>query len=229
AKNSYNMHTGHIVIDKPNYEYSLRPSAGHCSIFNFTESFYRYFIDDLNLKHSFFFSNDNLLSLLLKSTPETDYLHYRVLKKAGHAGKLEMDNLVLEILKQIVASFTELSIDKKLNASYKKFHLATIERAREYINDNFSNDISLHEISSYACVSPFHFSRIFKEFTTYSPHQYLLNVRLKHSEMLLKNTSIPVAQVSLASGFNSAEHFATAFKQKYKMNPSQYRNGIQGQ
>ncbi|MEJ7683014.1 MAG: hypothetical protein WKG06_35190 [Segetibacter sp.] len=55
SKDSYDMYTGHIIIDKPNYEYSLRPSTGECSIFNFTDYFYHQFIDDLNLRHSFFF------------------------------------------------------------------------------------------------------------------------------------------------------------------------------
>jgi AraC family transcriptional regulator len=41
--------------------------------------------------------------------------------------------------------------------------------------------------------------------------------------MLLKNTLLPVAEISFAAGFNSAEYFATAFRQKYKMNPTQYR------
>src|SRR5215218_2155093 len=36
GRQSYDMHTGHIVIDKPDYEYRLRPSVGACTIFNFT-------------------------------------------------------------------------------------------------------------------------------------------------------------------------------------------------
>jgi AraC family transcriptional regulator len=224
AKESYDMHTGHIIIDKPNYEYSLRPSSGECSVFNFTDNFYRQFIEDLKLKYSFFFSNPNILSLLLKSTPETEYLHYQIMKKVNEAGKLEMDNLVLELLKNIIASITNISLDDELDASLKTHHLGTIEKAKEYMHEKFATDISLYEISTHSHVSPFHFSRIFKKFTAFSPYQYLLNVRLKHSEMLLKNSIMPISDVSFSSGFNSIEHFATAFKQKYKVNPTRYRN-----
>jgi AraC family transcriptional regulator len=223
SKESYDMHTGHIIIDKPNYEYSLRPSSGECSIFNFTDNFYRQFIDDLQLKHSFFFANPNILSLLLKSTPETEYLHYQIMKKVNEAGKLEMDNLVLELLKNIVASITNFSFDDEPDVSLKTHHLGTIEKAKEYMHEKFASDISLYEISAYSHVSPFHFSRIFKKFTSFSPYQYLLNVRLKHSEMLLKNSIVPVSDVSFSSGFNSVEHFATSFKQKYKVSPTKYR------
>jgi AraC family transcriptional regulator len=224
SKESYDMHTGHIVIDKPDYEYRLRPATGECSIFNFTDDFYKQFIDDMNLKYSFFFSNPNILSLLLKSTPETEYLHYQIMKKIPNADKLEMDNLVLELLKQIVSTITNTPVDDDVDASLKTHHLFTIERAKEYINEKFSTDISLYEISSYSHVSPFHFSRIFKKFTSFSPYQYLLNIRLKHAEMLLKNSSMSISEISFSAGFNSAENFATAFKQRYKMNPTKYRN-----
>jgi len=217
---SHDMHTGHVVIEKSNYDYKLRPATGECTIFNFTDDFYRRFISTLDLQQSFFFSNNNIRSVVLNTTPETDYLHYRILNRIKDAGKLEIDNLVLELLKQIVASFT-YHVDADLTAL--KNHLVTIEKAKEYMNENFASDISLQEISVHSCVSPFHFSRIFKKFTSFSPYQYLLNTRLKHSEMLLKNTSIPVTEVSFSSGFNSSSHFATAFKQRYKINPTQYR------
>jgi AraC-like DNA-binding protein len=225
SKNAYNMHTGHIVIDKPNYEYSLRPSAGACTIFNFSNDFYFQFIEDLNLKHSFFFGNPNLLSLLLKSTAETDYLHHRIVMMAAKIGRLEMDQLVLDLLQQIVAMVSNESLVDDLNGSMRINHVRTIEKAKQFIHENFSTDISLYEIANYSCVSPFHFSRIFKKFTHNTPHQYLQNVRLKHGEVLLKSSSLPVSDISWQSGFNTAEYFATAFKQKYKVSPSEYRGG----
>ncbi len=128
------MHTGHIIIDKPNYKYRLRPAMSECSIFNFIDDFYHQFIDDLNLKYSFFFYNSNILSLLLKSTPETEYLHYQIMKKVNNTAKLQMDNLVIELLKQIVSAITNSSLDDEVDASLKKTrHLITMERAKEYI------------------------------------------------------------------------------------------------
>lgn len=224
SKESYDMHSGHIIIDKPNYEYRLRPSSGQCSIFNFTDDFYRQFLEDMNLKQAFFFSNSNLLSLLLKSNPETEYLHYQILKNSAGGSKLEIDNLVLQLLKDIVSTITNSPLDEELETLIKSHHLVTIERAKEYMNENFATDISLFQIASYAHVSPFHFSRIFKKITSFSPYHYLQNIRLKHAEMLLKSTTLPISEISFASGFNNADYFATAFKQKYKVPPT----GIRG-
>ncbi|HEY0670141.1 MAG TPA: AraC family transcriptional regulator [Sphingobacteriaceae bacterium] len=226
AKDSYDIHSGYIVIDKPNYEYSLRPSAGDCSIFNFTNDFYRQLLEDLNLKYSFFFGNNNILSLLLKANPEIDYLHHQIMKRSIQGGKLEVDNLVIELLRSIIALITNSSAEAEINDSLRKYHLKTIEKAKEYIQEHFPKDISLCEISGYACVSPFHFSRVFKQLTSYTPHQYLQNVRLKHGEMMLKSGNLPIADISILSGFNTAEYFATAFRQKYKMSPTDYRSAV---
>jgi AraC family transcriptional regulator len=220
---TYDLHTGHIMVEKPDYEYRLRPARGKCSIFNFTDLFYDQLTDDYDLKKSFFFSNNAMLSLLLKSSAEIDYLHFQVMKSIGNAGKLEVDNLVLELTQYIIACITNKPLEGELPLSLRKNHITTVEKAKEYMNENFSSDISLRDLAEHCCVSPFHFSRIFKKFTAYSPHQYLLNIRLKHAEMLVRNTTRPIADICFVSGFNSIEYFATSFRQKHKMNPTQYR------
>lgn len=222
-KDSFNTHLGHIIIEKPNYQYSLRPCAGECSIFNFTGEFYQQYVETLSLKYSLFFSNKNISSLMLNATPQAEYLHYQILRKVNGACKLEMDNLVIEFLNDIVASITNKPLEDEMNGSVKANHLTIIEKAKEFINEQFSNDITLYEISRYSCVSPFHFSRVFKKFTSLSPYQYLMNIRLKHAEIMLKTSLISIAEISISSGFNTAENFATAFKRKYKLNPTQYR------
>lgn len=220
---SHDMHTGHIIIEKADYEYKLRPATGACTIFNFTKSFYHQLINDYQLGNSFFFSNSNLLSLLLKSSPEIDYLHHQILKNIMGAGKLEIDSLVLSLVQQITGCFTDKMFCHELPASLRRNHIPTIERAKAYINEKFVDDISLQELSDHCHTSSFHFCRTFKKFTSYTPHQYLLNIRLKHAEVLLRNTELPVADICFSSGFNSLEHFATAFKQRHKVSPTQYR------
>ena len=223
ASRPFDMHIGHVIIEKANYEYRMRPTIGEVSIFNFTSSFYEQLIEDNNLKKSFFFSNPNILSLLLNTSPEIDYLHHQIMKSIDSAGKLEIDGLVLGLVQHMIGCVTDRSLDTELPSSLKRNHISTIENAKEYMNEKFGDDISLHDLADHCHVSLFHFSRIFKKFTAYSPHQYLMNIRLKHAEMLLRNTTRPVTDICFTSGFNSLEHFATMFKQKYKLNPTQYR------
>lgn len=219
----HEMHSGYILLEKPGCDYRMRPSAGAITIFNFTDHFRQQFVADLQLEQAYFFGHQNILSVILQSTPSADYLHYQVLNKLTGAGKLEMDNLVIELFSEAAGIITNRSAAEDIPLVSKANSLATVELAKEYMNTHFSNDISLQEVAVNSFASPFHFSRLFKKITSFSPHQYLQQVRLKHAEMLLKNSHLPVADIAYSSGFSSTAYFATAFKQHYKANPLHYR------
>ena len=101
-----------------------------------------------------------------------------------------------------------------------------VEVARKYMGDNFSNKISVEQIAKRAFVSQYHFSRIFKKHTQYSPYQYLLSLRLEHARMLMERTEFSVKEITFRAGFNSLDYFSAAFTKKYKVCPSLYRKTI---
>lgn len=219
---AYDMHTGHILIDKPDYEYRMRPATGQYTIFNFTHDFYADLLEDLNLKQAFFFSNPNLLSMMLKVSPEVEYLHHQVMRHIT-SDKMTMDLLVVELVRTIAQTLAQSGDHEPATPGLKKFHLPVVEKAKEFILQHFHTDFSLFELARHACTSPFHFSRIFKQYTAVSPHQFLQNVRLKHSEVLLRSSPAPIADIAFQCGYNNADYFATAFKQKYGLSPSAFK------
>jgi AraC family transcriptional regulator len=220
---SYEMHTGSVVIDKPDYEYSLRPAQGQCSIFNFTDAFYASIIDEYNLRNISFFSNKNILAQSIASTAAIDYLHYQVLQQMSKRGKLAMDIIIIELLKQVIEGIGDQSLDMQLTKTTSKHQLTAIERAKEYINVHFLEDISLLELSKQCYVSPFHLSRLFRNHTGLPPYKYLQEVRLKHAEMLVKNSSLPITDICFSSGFKNSDYFSAAFTKKFKSSPTRYK------
>src|SRR5258706_9257381 len=225
-RQSLDSYTGCVLITKSGYERTvthIHTVPDECTIIEFKITFFSELIEQYgSLK---FFRDNDFHSTLVKTSTETEFLHFAIMRliltKSG--GKLEIDNLVMEVIDQVLRSITEYKPDCKIDARLKKNHLITIERAKEYITLHFTEDLSLYQLADYAHVSPFHFSRIFKTFTSYSPHQFLLAIRLKNAEMLLRNTSSPVAEIAFSSGFNSIEHFNSAFSQKYKSPPAKFR------
>jgi AraC family transcriptional regulator len=225
-RHSLDSYTGTLLITKPGYERTVthvHTVPDECTIFEFKTDFYHHALEQYgNLK---FFSDNDLHSTLIKTTTETEFLHAYILRmvlsKTG--SKLEIDQGVMEIIEHVLARNPDYRPDTKINSRLKKNHLITIERAKEYLSLNFTNDVSLMEVAAYCNVSPFHFSRIFKTFTLNSPHQYLLALRLKNAELLLRNSSTPVADIAFASGFSSIEHFTAAFKKKYQSPPAKFR------
>lgn len=227
-RRSLDSYSGCVLVTKPGYERTVTHThtvPDQCTIFDFKPDFFGALLEQYgNL--SFFTSND-LHSTLVKTTATTEFLHYHILRLVvtRQAAKLEADHLVMEVIEKVLTGITDYKPDHRIDARLKKNHLLTIERAKEYIGENFFQDISLSEIAQYSYVSPFHFSRIFKTFTGYSPHQYLLGIRLQHADLLLRSTSLPMADIAFSSGFNSVEHFTAAFRQQYGLPPARYRLG----
>lgn len=223
AAQPYELYTGHVVVEKTDYAYKLRPTSAVCSIFNFSAAFYEQFIEEYGLRHSSFFANPNLLTLSLTTSPAIDYLHHQIVHTLRQASQLEMDCLVIQLVRQVVERVENRPLAELTAPPVKSFRLATIEQAKLYLNSRFNENISLVDLAGHCCVSPFHLSRLFKECTGYSPHQYLLTVRLTHAEQLLRQPALTVADVCYASGFNSPEHFAAAFQHKNHLSATQYR------
>lgn len=223
SKNKYNAYTGHVIVEKPNFEYSLLPTSGKCTILNFSNQFFEKISNEPLIKKNSFLLSGNIVSQFLLSNSIIDYLHYKILSKTKYSSRLEIDSLIFELTYEVFNALTDTSTANNSTEQYQSYQLPVIERAKEYIHANFKEDIALQEIAENCFVSPFHFSRIFRKFTLQSPHQYLLSIRLKHSEILLKSTNLSIADVAASSGFTSPDYFATAFKKKYTLMPTDYR------
>jgi AraC family transcriptional regulator len=227
-RRNFDAYNGIFIVDKPEFEHSVshvHDIPDECTIIEFTKDFYSGIKELLNLESADFFSNPDIHSVALKSKPAWDHLHHAILKSVSGKDneRLQTDSLVVDLMIEIISALAEGHPLSLMQPELKKVHLATIEKAREYIAANFDRNISLEEIARYACVSVFHFSRIFKEFTTISSYRFLMQVRLKHAEMLLRNTKWPVNEVCYASGFNSVEHFTNSFTGYYATSPSRLR------
>lgn len=226
-RHSLDSYTGCVLITKPGYERTVTHAHSvpdECTIFEFTAGFYTALLEQYG-KTSFFTNND-LHSTLYKTNPETEFLHFYIARLilTNTGSKLQIDNLVMEMIHKVLGAITDHTPEDTIHPRLKLQHLTTIELAKNYITEHYTDDISLQEIATHCHVSPFHFSRIFKTFTQSSPHQFLLTIRLKHAELLLKDSVMPIGDIAFLSGFNSIEHFTAAFRQKYKCPPARFRS-----
>lgn len=101
---------------------------------------------------------------------------------------------------------------------------AVVEESIRYISDHLDRDISVELLARQAMLSPFYFSRLFKRETGFTPHRYLVMVRLDYSRYLLRSSPLTVKEVAFRCGFNSESHFCTCFRQQLGMTPQKYRD-----
>lgn len=226
------IHAGRILLSKPGFERVVRHIENQpdiVTIFEFKSSFYTdCLVEVYGKKLSGFLLNKDIHSLMLTATPELEYMHHRLFQTihSKFYNSLEADEMVIMLLEKIMMVPGNYTSPEVVDDKLKQHHLVTIESAREYLLKHFNENISLGQLAAHCFVSPFHFSRIFKTITGESPHQYLTKVRLTHAKMRLVETNLPVTDIAYECGFNSAEHFVTAYKKYYNISPSSFRNVI---
>jgi AraC family transcriptional regulator len=89
---------------------------------------------------------------------------------------------------------------------------------------SYSGDVlTLEMLSSAACVSKYHFLRLFRSAYGFSPHQYIQQLRIEKARGLLSHTDTPVSEVADLLGFVNSQSFSRLFSQRMGVSPSQYR------
>ena len=101
---------------------------------------------------------------------------------------------------------------------------ARLRRVLEYIEANLDTNVRLNVLAAEVGVSAFHFSRLFKQSTGHSPHQYLLGRRLERAKTLLRQPQTSLAEISALTGFADQGHFTKVFRRFVGVSPSEYRN-----
>ena len=95
-----------------------------------------------------------------------------------------------------------------------------------HIEDHLSEQISLTALSRLVRLSPYHFSRAFKQSFGMPPHRYHTYQRIERAKVLLGGYALSVTDIGLSLGFNEASSFTTTFRKMTGLTPSRYHRSI---
>ena len=131
--------------------------------------------------------------------------------------KLEFLQLLLYIYK--LSECEHLRIKDK--RTEKKQHA---ENIASWINQYYSEKISLERIAKELCLNKYYLSHVFKEVTGYTVMQYVMECRLMQVKYLLEmRPDQSLEEIFTSTGFESGAHFSRFFKEKMGMTPTTYR------
>ena len=155
----------------------------------------------------------------------------RELREAFKGVELIDDNWLEEKMRALLAAMllTQNAVKRATDelpaarASTREELWRRVNRARDFLHANLSARISLSEVATAACLSPFHLLRTFQAAFRQTPHQYLSQVRLERAKFLLEKTRIPVTAICLDCGFTSLGSFSSLFHKTCGMSPRQWR------
>ncbi len=98
-----------------------------------------------------------------------------------------------------------------------------IRLAKQYIQRNYSEPITLEDVCAATGFSVSYFSTMFKKETGEGFSKYLTRVRMEQAKTLLQDTNLSIAEICGRVGYSDLKHFANTFKKSTSLNPGQYR------
>lgn len=127
---------------------------------------------------------------------------------------------IKNILLKLCLYLSDEKKEKTKNLYTKKTN-PMISKVIEFIDNNLEKPLTLENIAEVAIVNKFYLSRLFKEETNTTLHQYILKKRLVLAKKLLEQ-NYPVIELYLKCGFNDYSHFFRAFKNEFGITPKKY-------
>ena len=132
------------------------------------------------------------------------------------------DILLLKELYSLLYAIIE-EFPKPFEHKDKELH-TYIQEAINFINSNYMNSITVHEIADHVNLSRSYLYKMFIKNLKISPQKYLINLRMYKATLLLKNTKIPIGEVASKVGYSDSLLFSKTFSKYFSMSPLNYRN-----
>lgn len=144
---------------------------------------------------------------------------------SGTATRLWFRAKAMEMLSQW--SYTDSRGSKDFFCSrQKRAVLERVERAKEYLGENFQSPLDLNAVAKSCACSPHYLSRLFAAETGMTLSLYLRKIRINKACGLLSSGRLNVSEASLEVGYQSLSHFARAFRGLIGVSPSQYARSL---
>ena len=100
------------------------------------------------------------------------------------------------------------------------------KKLTQYIEDHLAEDVTLSSLAEMAQLSPYHFSRAFKQSFGMPPHRYLTSRRIERAKILLAKRNMSVTEIGLDVGFSETSAFTAVFRRLTGETPTEYRRSV---
>ena len=135
---------------------------------------------------------------------------------------LEKESLFLHMLVRLIAGCADAPPGLK---EAGKEH-ARIQRVIDYLAGHFHEEIAIQDLAAVACLSPYHFIRVFARQTGLPPHAWLMQLRARKARDMLAR-GVAIADAACLAGFSDQSHLTRIFKRLLGYTPGQFSNSVQ--
>lgn len=152
--------------------------------------------------------------------------HYKFDKYLNKIYQLFRENASIKeaLISQYITNVLTALLVARESHSGSPVQSEIIEETAAYMSEHLTEPLTLEQLASRASLSPYYFTRLFKKETGFTPHEYLIAIRINAAKFLLKNApATSIKEVCFRTGFSNESSFCTTFKKWVGATPSEYR------
>ncbi len=140
------------------------------------------------------------------------------------AGRVLVETLALSLTARLVQRYAEggPAGARRLDLRHQ-LDDGRLARVLDYLAQHLEDDVSIDDLAAAACLSPFHFIRMFRNRVGVPPHRYLSQMRLDLAKRLLLGSEAPLEEIAVRCCFSSPSNFTRAFRRAVGVTPQAYR------
>ena len=154
----------------------------------------------------------NLLDLLAAEAMSEDSI-----------SKLYVEQLVDLLCLQLLRDHSDFASTTTAPGGLGKWQ---VRRITHYMEEHLEEQIGLQELANLLGLSRFHLCTAFRKATGFTPHQWLVRLRMAQARQLLTDFDNSITEVSLAVGYQTPSSFSSAFRESIGVTPSAFRKSI---
>lgn len=137
----------------------------------------------------------------------------------------KLENLLTYIISQQLNIRREILSIRKSKPGTRLEIFKRLHWSLDFLHENFNNDLTVDKLAREACLSTFHYKRLFTELFNTSPYQYLIDKRLEKACNLLRDGT-KVSEACLKVGWKDPSSFSRLFKKRFSTTPEQFRSSF---
>lgn len=134
-----------------------------------------------------------------------------------HGFDLRLQGLIAVFLSELIENAGKAKIS---DDSYRERY---IRRALQFIEANYSRDMTIKELAAFMGLNQNYFSSFFKEKLGIPPQEYLLRYRIQKACELLRNKALSINEIARSVGYSDPLGFSKIFRQRKGLSPRDYR------
>jgi AraC-like DNA-binding protein len=142
---------------------------------------------------------------------------------AGIKADIVVRTLFEDLLKANREAFKCSQNIQAVKASTRLEIFRRVAFARNWMEEHYNTSITLEDIATLASMNSQHFLRMFKQVYCITPHQYLIDFKLRKAKDLLESTKLTINEICQTIGFESVFSFSILYKKRYGLPPSRFR------